>query len=42
MDFKSIVLFPLKLPSAVMTILQLASFTLAANAPDEKPANITE
>ena len=41
-DFKSIVLFPLKLPSDVKTILHEASFILAAKAVDEKPANTTE
>ena len=41
-DFKSIVLFPLKLPSDVKTILQEASLILAAKAVDEKPANTTE
>ena len=41
-DFKSIVLLPLKLPSDVKTILHEASFILAAKAVDEKPANTTE
>ena len=40
--FKSIVLFPLNDPSAVITILQSESFILVANALAEKPANTTE
>ena len=42
MDFKSIVLFPLKLPSDVRTILHDASLILADSAEEEKPANTTE
>ena len=41
-DFKSIVLFPLKLPSEVRTILHDASLILADSADEEKPANTTE
>ena len=36
------VLFPLKLPSEVMTILHDESFILADSAPAENPANMTE
>ena len=40
--FKSIVLFPRKPPSDVITILHSLSFILAATAEDENPAKTTE
>ena len=40
--FKSIDFFPLKEPSAVITILQSESLILVAKAVDEKPAKTTE
>ncbi len=40
--FKLIVLFPLKPPSEVITILHLLSLILLDNAFEEKPANTTE
>ena len=42
MLFKSIVLLPLKPPSAVITILHWESLIRAASAEEENPAKITE